>query len=797
VKRLAGGLMLAAVLAAVLVGPPMLRSTAAADTMRYRVWVFLHPDSARSELPPAVGVDVLARRPLFDTDRPVNPELVARVAASGADVQSVSRWLRAIAVDADSATLRRLRDMPFVIRIEPVRSAVVADGGGSALPFAFSPAASPQQQDSAFYGPTWRGLSELNIPLLHNLGFTGAGVRIAILDTGFLLGHETLAGRTVPGQFDFIHNTTGVGDRPGDPPTQSRHGTAVMSLLGGYRPTRFVGGAWGAEFFLAKVKIGDSFDRAGDEHRWVAGVEWADAQNVRLINSSIGFRDNFIDRPQIPYGDLDGNTTITTRMADEAARRGILVVVAMGNSGPQAGTLWAPADADSVVSVGAVDSLTAARQAVPAFISSRGPAATGRTKPELSARGSFVVAASHQGLTTYEGNLSGSSYATPLITAGLALFLEAWPNLSIMAARQALMLAGSSAAAPNNVVGFGVPDVAGAVMFPEGIVLTQNSLATIDLQGNLTTVTPTFRWETPQKHPRMGDVTYRIEVARDSLFQSIIFVDSVVEANIYTARLPLRPVDRAWWRVVARSEVGITRVSPRQPSFRLPPWVRLLSPNEAEPVFTEDPRPQLSWAPLAVSQPIGPFNYDVEIISVATGQIVQQLRNLTTSSVRVPDPLVPNQAYRWRVIARTQNGMADTAQSISTFVITSTEAPPATILYQNFPNPFPNHSAGEQGGTRFWFDLHTDGPVELAVYDLRGRLIRRLIPARSDCGTVSLKAGLYGRAGQAVNGVEEGCALFTWDGRDERGSQASRGVYVVRLRAGGVTDFKRMLFMPN
>lgn len=754
----------------------------------YGAWVFLHPDSARSDLPPLLGEEALRSRQVLDTDRPVNPDLVARIAASGAGVRMVSRWLRAVAVDADSAALRRIRDMPAVTGLAPIRAATLAD----ARPVHTSPAASA---DPSFYGVTYAALQELEIPVLHELGFQGAGVRIAILDTGFFLSHESLAGRSLGGQFDFINRVGGVGAQPGDPPNQSRHGTAVMSLLGGYAPGRLVGGAYAATFHLAKVKVAGELDTRGDEDRWVEAVEWADAQNVRLINSSIGFRDRFSDRDNIPYGDLDGNTTVTTRMADEAARRGILVVVATGNAGPQAGTIWAPADGDSVLSVGAIDSLTAQRFAVPLPQSSRGPTADGRTKPELVARGARIVAASTVTLTAYEGNLAGSSYATPHITAGAALFMSAWPNLSVMAVRQALMLAGSRSAAPDNTVGHGVPNVAAAIMFPEGIVLTPGSLATTDLQGNLTTIVPRFSWGAPLIHPRMRPIRYIVQVARDSLFQNVLLADTVEESFQYTAAAPLRPAERLWWRVVARSPQGIERISPPQPSFRVPSWVRLLTLNEAEPVFTPDARPQLDWAPLSAPGPAGPFTYDVQVISVATNQVVQQMRNLTSASVRVAEPLTPNQAYRWRVIARTRQGVADTVTSRAPFVVESAEAPPATILYQNFPNPFPTFF---EPSTRVWFDLARDGPVDLSVLDLRGRLIRRLIPARPDCGTVSLKAGLYGRSGQLINtDVAEGCALTAWDGRDERGQVVPRGVYVLRLQAGGLTEVRRMLFMPE
>jgi serine protease AprX len=794
----------------------------------YGVWVWLEV-APRVDLAPAVSDDVIAARGVLDTDYPVDPDLVARIAATGARVRYASRWLRAVAVDADSATLAALRAMPEVSRITRIRTGEAAGSGGAwvAAPAgtataesaeagaaaaeaaagsvpagsaagAFSgPAGWAAAQDSARYGVTWAALQELNIPVLHGLGMRGGGSRIAIFDTGFYMQHETLSGRQVVAQRDFVNNAFSIGPHPNDPPSQLRHGTAIFSLLGGYREGRLIGGAPDAFYYLAKVKrIGP--DTQADEDRWVAAAEWADSLGVHIINSSIGFRSNFSDREPIPYGELDGNTTVTTRAADEAARRGIIVVVAVGNAGPAAGTLWAPADADSVISVGAVERLLQpGRQALPTNVSSRGPTADGRTKPELAARGVDITAASTFDNVSYEGGFTGSSFATPFIAASAALFRQAWPGLSAMAIRSALMLAGSDAARPNNAVGFGVPDVAAAIMLPEGIVLGPQSLSSLDLQRALTTVLPTFRWETPLVHSQMRPIVYTVQVAADSGFQSIVYSDTVRDANTLTARLPLQPMEQAWWRVVARSEAtGVQRTSPQRPSFRVPPWVRLLSYNDPQPVFTDSVRPTLSWAPLAAPAPAGPFTYDVQVIAVATGQVVQQMLNLTTSSVRVTEPLVPNLAYRWRVVVRTRTGQTTTVESIAPFVVHSSEAPPATLLYRPFPNPFPQviHSPV---GTNIWFDISERGPVELNVYDLRGRLVRRLIPARTDCGELVLSPGLYGRGGHIINLPDApDCALTRWDGTDEHGRTVSAGVYVIRLRAGGIVDVQRVLYRP-
>jgi hypothetical protein len=759
------------------------RGGAASDTY----WVFLDPAFASSALPAAVSAHTLATRAPLPTDVPIQPRAVAAVEATGARVLYRSRWLRALAVEADRRELRRIARLAGVRGVRRARAGFVA---AAATPNA--------AQDSAFYGPTWYALRDLNIPLLHEeFEFTGAGVRIGLVDTGFYLLHETLEDVFVGAQRDFINNDNNVSPEANDAVNQARHGTHVLSLLAGFQPGEFVGGAYAAQLFLAKVKrVGQ--DSVADEVRWVAGVEWLDSIGVSIINSSIGFKDDFADRPPIQWGELDGNTDITTRMADEAARRGILMVIAIGNDGPASGTLWAPSDADSVIAVGSVDSLVGGRSAVPTNISSRGPTGDQRLKPELSARAGRVTAASVLSPGAYESGLTGSSYAAPLISAGAALFIQAWDIYARnpMGVREALILAGSDFRRPDVARGYGVPDIAGAIMMPAGI--TPAGVSSTDLQGNLTTIVPTFRWTVPLVHPRMTPITYRVDVAMDSQFGQILYSDTTIEASSHTARAPLRPqVQPVYWRIMATSPQGVRRVSTTG-TLRVPEWVTLLTLAEPRVVFIDELRPTLSWLPLQAPAPIGPFTFDVQILS-ATNQVVQQVRNLNTTTIRVPEPLTPNQSFRWRVIARTSTGVADTVTSPQPFVVESTDNPPATLLYRPFPNPFPNLTVGALS-THVWFDLSQRGPVDLAVYDSRGRLVRRLIPAQPECGTVTLEAGLYGRAGQTFDVPSVGgqpCAVSEWDGRDMRGERVPRGVYIIRLRARGADAAYPVLFMPS
>jgi len=112
--------------------------------------------------------------------------------------------------------------------------------------------------------------------------------------------------------------------------------------------------------------------------------------------------------------------------------------------------------------------------------------------------------------------------------------------------------------------------------------------------------------------------------------------------------------------------------------------------------------------------------------------------------------------------------------------------PPTTLLYQNFPNPFP---AAGQDSTCIWFDLAETGSVELEILDLRGGPVRRFIPGR-DFGEV-LSGGRYGRG---VPGGPPCDPRLMWDGRADDGRVVPAGVYLYKLTAGGVIQFRRIVF---
>jgi hypothetical protein len=128
-------------------------------------------------------------------------------------------------------------------------------------------------------------------------------------------------------------------------------------------------------------------------------------------------------------------------------------------------------------------------------------------------------------------------------------------------------------------------------------------------------------------------------------------------------------------------------------------------------------------------------------------------------------------------------------QSAATFVVLDSTVPPATILFQNFPNPFPNSRVS---ATCIWFDLRTTAKVELQIMDLRGNHVRTIIPSAQFPASTALPAGRYGRASEGSN---SGCdPRLTWDGYADDGHPVTPGVYLIRLRADGVETFRKALY---
>ncbi|HEY3279271.1 MAG TPA: S8 family serine peptidase [Gemmatimonadales bacterium] len=742
--------------------------------MRRLLWLALLPASLAAQRP-AVS-SALPRVWTRDTTlsvwlfaRPGLPldDLKARARGAGVRIRTHSRWLHAVSVDAPGAALRFLAQDPGLRRIQPL--------GRFRLrvpPFPTAPAtaAACDSAGDPVYGPSEMPYRQLHLRPLTDNGVNGSGVRIALLDAGFNTLNPAFAGATVTAQRDFVFGDSVVRDQGNDQPGAQSHGTSTWSLFAADVPGRLLGVARGATYLLAKTEDIRSEMRV-EEDNYVAALEWADSIGVDIVSSSLGylvFDNGFSYTPS----QINGDVAVTTVAADSAARRGILVVTSAGNDGPGFRTISTPADGDSVLAVGAEDSLGTI-----AGFSSRGPTADGRLKPDFTAPGVAVCVVTGVGSL---GRLSGTSFAAPLVAASTALIKQLYPTMAPMALRDAFRASARNRTAPDSIRGWGRPDVAAAAVFPLGLT----PLAPTPGGSPLVSVTPTFTWSAGTVPAYAKPVTYRIRIGQDSTLAAPVVDTTLVDVTSYDLRRPLKP-GRVYWRVYASSAIGATASTGRVGPVAVPVWATLTSLSVPGGAATDSVQPTFTWTSPAVAAPPGPFTYDLFIQRVADPIPQFSAGGLSSTSFRVPQPLERNTTYRWYLVAHVGSDTS-LAPSVGPFLVLDGSVPAATLLYQNFPNPFP---ASGRDSTCFWFDLATGGLVELAVLDLRGNPVRHFVPGPDFPAT--LWAGRYGR-GQPGGGTCD--PRLMWDGRADDGRRLPAGVYLYKLKAPGTLLFKRIVY---
>ncbi len=411
-----------------------------------------------------LGPRALERRQRFNIltdslDLPVNPAYLDSLTTAGAvTLLGWSRWLNAALIQTtDAAALVKINSFPFVARSEPI----AARTGSGRRPDKFQRPEAPllpvpgstlrsNQADVFDYGPSGNQIRIHNGQFLHNLGARGQGLHLAFFDAGFNAFHSNRffdsarARNQFKATWDFVQRNEQVSE---DHP----HGTNCFSVTAAYVPGVFVGSSPESNYYLLRTEEAAT-EYPVEEFWWGMGAEYADSAGVDIISSSLGY--TTFDDPvyDYTYASLNGRTTLISRMAALAARKGLLVVTSAGNEG---GSSWnyisAPADADSVLAVGAVNG-----SGTIAAFSSFGPTSDGRVKPDALSVGLGTIISTSGGTVTTS---SGTSFAAPNLAGLAACLWQLFPEVNNISVLQAIRQAGDRFSVPHPQYGYGLPDM--------------------------------------------------------------------------------------------------------------------------------------------------------------------------------------------------------------------------------------------------------------------------------------------------------------------------------------------------
>ena len=476
------------------------------DGSAKRYWVYFIDKSAVdvSVTPASLGISqramkrrakVLPADRLVDaTDLPVRTEYKALLQSQGVRIAGESRWLNAVSVEASpdqAAQLRQFSSVRTVVeigsahhpRLLPIETSSISSLNKSALPNGIN------------YGKSFTQLNNISVPQVHSLGIIGNGVLVGMIDDGFNshATHAALKRIPVLKEYDWVQADSNTSAEKDDAVGQGDHGCATMSLLGGFENGQLVGVAYGVSMILAKSEYDPSETQIELDH-YVEALEWMEREGCDVVSTSLGYDDldpfGQVNPGDILYSMKDGKTAVTSIAARMAARKGVLLVTAMGNEGwwryndlwqkvnGQTGSLVTPADADSIIAVGATYSWGEI-----AGFSSTGPTADQRIKPEIVTQGVSTRAAIPSA-NAYTDQFGGTSAATPIAAGAAALILSAHPELTPMQVREAMMQTAThpadsdpthTATWPNNYYGWGMVNTLEAVMY-DGLVFSNRPI---------------------------------------------------------------------------------------------------------------------------------------------------------------------------------------------------------------------------------------------------------------------------------------------------------------------------------
>ncbi|WP_167619314.1 S8 family serine peptidase [Maribellus sediminis] len=408
--------------------------------------------------------------PIDSLDLPVNSIYIDSI-LKVADVELVhaSKWLNGITVKSrvDSVEIQ-FPELAFVREVQltkpnrTLKSVLNKFAGESEFEVTTI--------DTSYYGESVHQVGMMEGEFLHDNGYKGEGLHIAVLDAGFYKADELPAfdslwtNGQILGTRDFVNPNSDIF-------AENYHGMSVLSTMGGNMPGQLIGTAPHAKYWLLRSEDAPT-EYIIEEDNWVVAAEFADSVGADIINSSLGYYEFDDPSANHTYADMDGHTTRVTRGANIAASKGMLVFTSAGNERRDPWfRIIAPSDGDKVIGVGAVD-----KDLQPASFTSAGPASDGDVKPNLAAMGVRSIAQLSSGAI---GQINGTSFSSPILAGMAACLWQRYPNKTAVEIKVALQKSGDRYFSPDSLLGYGIPNMRTA-----SVILDPLSVTIVDSNSN-------------------------------------------------------------------------------------------------------------------------------------------------------------------------------------------------------------------------------------------------------------------------------------------------------------------------
>ncbi len=394
--------------------------------------------------------------PIDETDFPIPVRYIDSVRLAGnVIILNQSKWLNQVCIETeDAAAILKINKFSFVKRFQPVmrisnQQYISKNKFTEEINKIVSPQSPTDPSDYYSYGNSFEQINIHEGEFLHNKGFHGEGMLLAIIDAGFY-HYQTLPAfdsvrmnNQIADTYDFVANKVNVNE-------ENSHGMQCFSIIAGNIPGEIVGSSPKAKFYLYRSEDASS-ESPVEEQNWIAAAERADSIGIDVISTSLGY--STFDNPifNYSYQDMNGKTTMIAKAATLAAKKGMIVLAAAGNEGANSWHyILTPGDADSIITVGAVNS-----SGIPARFSSYGPSSDGRVKPTVASVGVATAISSTSGAIV-TGN--GTSFATPNMAGLVTCLWQAFPEFTNMEIIEAVKKSSSIFNSPDARIGYGIPN---------------------------------------------------------------------------------------------------------------------------------------------------------------------------------------------------------------------------------------------------------------------------------------------------------------------------------------------------